>query len=953
MMRIKFERQEEKNKILIMAILLAICCFITYYYHKVLESGTVFTHFFYIPIILASVWWKRRGLTVAVFLGAWLIISHFFFRIGVETINDLIRAPMFIVISLVTAYLSEKIDKAYADIKKEKNFSENIITTVPDSLIVVDRDLRIKRVNLSFNKVFGLKPEKAIGTRITDILGNDKGKLITELTRLLGTKTVLENFELHYCSEKLGLPREAQRSTSWGDRIFNISARGIIVAENGEEEQDEVLIVVEDITEQKRAEEELKKHREHLEELVKERTGELGKINERLQEEIEERKRTEVELIKSEEKYRELVKTSLDGVISVDSQMRITLWNQGMEKIFGYTEEEMLGQSLNKITPKKYRKAQENGFAGFKKSGLGPVIGKTLELTGLRKDGTEVAIEISVSSREVDRTYIATAIVRDITERKRFEQLQGVIYKISDAVNTTESIDSLFRSIHNHLSTIINTNNVYIALYDEDKELISFPYFVDEKDSRPAPKKFGKGLTEYVIETGKAHYLTQESILKLAEQGKIKLLGAPSLIWLGVPLRIEGKIIGIVALQSYTDASIYTEKDLEILQYVSDQIAIAIDRKRAEEDLRKSEEKYRVTFESTGTAAIIIEEDTTISMINSQFEKLSGYSKEEIESKKSWTEFVVKDDLEKMKEHHRLRRIDPDNAPRNYEFHFIDRHGDIRDIFLTVAMIKGTKKSIAALLDITERKRAEEAKQALEAQLLQSQKLESIGTLASGVAHEINNPLMGMINYAELIKSRTKDDTLKEFSAGIIAEGDRVAKIVRNLLSFARQDKESHSPAQIKDIIDASLSLIGSVLRKDQITLTVDIPAGLPRVNKCRSQQIQQVIINLLTNARDALNERYPDYDENKIVRISAKPYENDGAEWIRTTVEDHGAGIPDDVAERIFEPFFTTKPRDVGTGLGLSVSYGLIKDHHGELSVESEPGKFTRFHIDLPVNNG
>jgi len=250
-----------------------------------------------------------------------------------------------------------------------------------------------------------------------------------------------------------------------------------------------------------------------------------------------------------------------------------------------------------------------------------------------------------------------------------------------------------------------------------------------------------------------------------------------------------------------------------------------------------------------------------------------------------------------------------------------------------------------------QRRQAEEAKQALEAQLLQSQKLESIGTLASGVAHEINNPLMGMINYAELINSRIKDDTLKEFSAGIIEEGDRVAKIVRNLLSFARQDKESHSPAQIKDIIEASLSLIGSVLRKDQITLSVDIFEGLPSV-KCRSQQIQQVIINLLTNARDALNERYPDYNENKIVKISAKPHENDRAGWIRTTVEDHGNGIPEEVVERIFEPFFTTKPRDVGTGLGLSVSYGLIKDHYGELSVESEPGKFSRFHIDLPVDN-
>ena len=132
----------------------------------------------------------------------------------------------------------------------------------------------------------------------------------------------------------------------------------------------------------------------------------------------------------------------------------------------------------------------------------------------------------------------------------------------------------------------------------------------------------------------------------------------------------------------------------------------------------------------------------------------------------------------------------------------------------------------------------------------------------------------------------------------------------------------------------------------------MDIGEELPYI-KCRSQQIEQIIINLLTNARDALNERYPDYDEDKIIKISANPMKKNGEEWIRITVEDHGAGIPNDVAERIFDPFFTTKPRDTGTGLGLSISYGLIKEHKGELSVESEPGKYTRFHIDLMVNNG
>jgi len=264
--------------------------------------------------------------------------------------------------------------------------------------------------------------------------------------------------------------------------------------------------------------------------------------------------------------------------------------------------------------------------------------------------------------------------------------------------------------------------------------------------------------------------------------------------------------------------------------------------------------------------------------------------------------------------------------------------------------------------DITERKRLEEERIAMEAQLRQSQKLESIGTLASGVAHEINNPLMGMMNYADIIQDEIEDEGLKEFAGNIKKEGERVATIVKNLLSFARQDRQSHSHARMEDIIDASLSLTTAVLRKNQITLEKDIPDDLPTI-KCRSQQIQQVILNLLTNAMHALNERYEGYDENKTISITAGPFEKGGEKWIRTTVEDHGTGIPPDILDRIFDPFFTTKDRGkgagagadgpVGTGLGLSISYGIIADHHGELSVESVVGEYTRFHIDLRVDNG
>ena len=142
------------------------------------------------------------------------------------------------------------------------------------------------------------------------------------------------------------------------------------------------------------------------------------------------------------------------------------------------------------------------------------------------------------------------------------------------------------------------------------------------------------------------------------------------------------------------------------------------------------------------------------------------------------------------------------------------------------------------------------------------------------------------------------------------------------------------------------------MLRHDQIALELDIPDDLPSI-KCRSQQIQQVIMNLITNARDALNAKYIGFHENKIIRIECMMFQRDGRRWFKITVKDNGTGIPADIMERIFDPFFTTKARDEGTGLGLSISHGIVKDHHGELNFETESGEFTKAILILPVDNG
>jgi PAS domain S-box-containing protein len=256
-----------------------------------------------------------------------------------------------------------------------------------------------------------------------------------------------------------------------------------------------------------------------------------------------------------------------------------------------------------------------------------------------------------------------------------------------------------------------------------------------------------------------------------------------------------------------------------------------------------------------------------------------------------------------------------------------------------------------AVSDITEYKRLEQERQAMEARLRHQQKLESIGRLAGGVAHEINNPLAGIMGFAQLIAAGIdKTSPLGEYASEIICLTERVATIVGNLLTFARHETQSHSPADIHEIVGATLALIQTVMPRDQITLEMDIPKNMPRI-KCRSQQIQQVLLNLLTNARDALDEKYPECNPDKIIRVTAQVFEKAGKAWIRTTVEDHGTGISPEIQEKMFDPFFTTKEPGKGTGLGLAIINGIVEEHGGELHCESELGHWTRFHMDLPVD--
>ncbi len=248
-------------------------------------------------------------------------------------------------------------------------------------------------------------------------------------------------------------------------------------------------------------------------------------------------------------------------------------------------------------------------------------------------------------------------------------------------------------------------------------------------------------------------------------------------------------------------------------------------------------------------------------------------------------------------------------------------------------------------------KDAQNAVLSMEAGVRNKQKLESIGTLASGIAHEINNPLNGIMNYGQLIlDSENKMQDADVYASEIIKETKRIAEVTKSLLQFSHQEKQGYSRAAIKDILSRTLALIEVVLKKDQIKLSVRIPESIPDIH-CRYQQIQQVLLNLLANARDSLNEKYPEYDENKKINIVCKPLLKGGKRYVRITIEDTGKGITKEVQEKMYDPFFSTHSKDKRTGLGLSISYGIIEEHRGFLTYETKPGHYTRFHLDLLVH--
>jgi len=252
------------------------------------------------------------------------------------------------------------------------------------------------------------------------------------------------------------------------------------------------------------------------------------------------------------------------------------------------------------------------------------------EAIHIRKDRSSYPVEVTLQLLAREQPPVFVAIAQDVTERRRGETIRHAVQRIAETALTATTMQDVFAAIHAIVGELMDARNFYIALYDPATDLLSFPYFVDEADEPPPPQKSGRGLTEYVLRTGKPILVTPGVFDDLARRGEIERVGAPSVDWIGVPLVAEGQIIGAAVVQTYTPGIRYSEADLHILRFVSGQVAVAIARRHVEEQVRESRDLVERITQTSPVGITVLDREGTITFANEQAERLLGVSREEI-----------------------------------------------------------------------------------------------------------------------------------------------------------------------------------------------------------------------------------------------------------------------------------------------------------------------------------
>ena len=629
--------------------------------------------------------------------------------------------------------------------------------------------------------------------------------------------------------------------------------------------------------------------------------------------------------------------------ISILDHYQVLRINSEFTRMFGFQPEEAVGRRIDALIVPPDR--------GSETRWIGEMLAKgekvMLETKRLHKDGTLVDVFISGAPVLIGGNRVASYVLyRDISEQKRAETLSSALYRIAEKTSSAVDLQQFYAAIHNIVGELMYARNFYIALYDPLTQLLSFPYFVDEQDSTPERKKLGRGLTEYVLRSGEALLCTPEVFETLLAHGEVELIGAPSVDWMGVPLKAANSTFGVLVVQSYCDNVRYREKDKEVLTFVSQQLASAVEHKKHEEALRRSESRYRSLVQSAVYGIYRSSLEGKFLDVNPALIAMLGYdSAEEVLGLDPRQDVFLNPEQQSrlMKEFARSGRLD------DLEVRWRRKDGNAITVRLSGRAVntpEGPDQVLEIIAqDVTERR-------VLEDQFRQAQKMEAVGRLAGGVAHDFNNLLMVVSGYTEVLRERTdRSNPLYPKIEAIQQAADRATTLTRQLLAFSRKQLLELKVVDVNAIVGDIERLLRPLIGEN-IELITRLAPDLGRT-RADAGQIEQVIMNLVVNSKDAM----PDGGKITLQTANASLDEDLRREhsyiqpgpYVMLSVSDNGHGMDKETQARIFEPFFTTKGKSKGTGLGLSTVYGIIKQSGGYVFVQSETGRGTTFRIYLP----
>lgn len=629
--------------------------------------------------------------------------------------------------------------------------------------------------------------------------------------------------------------------------------------------------------------------------------------------------------------------TTFDAVTDLitirDEDYRILRANQATFKRYGLKPEEMIGKKCFEVLHQDDQPCETCYVTETLKTKR-PVSGERESeyLNGIFQYYT---YPIHNESGEI---VAVVDMAREITEEKKLRIEKEVVNNVYKILASSLDVRGVFKAVHSELKKVLDSERMTIVIFDEDGE--GFRFFALDKDyeikeliegvtyplkGTPSEKAAQTGLPVIISNTEESDYWTSQKLLK---EGIHSILV--------FPLEYKKKIFGTLNFGCKA-TSHFSERHLNILQLIVPGLAISIQNALLLEEMKQSEERYRTVVEGAHDGICVIEKDNRLKFVNKRLTEIQGYPREELIGK-DFCDFVDEESKRFMADRF-ARWGRGEKLSSSFELNAVRKNGDIRNIELNAKVTKSSESEmnyIVFMKDITEKKKMEE-------QLLQTEKLRALGEMASGVAHDFNNALAAILGNTQLLLYTEQDEETREALKTIEKVARDSAQTVKRLQEFTRKrSRQELFKLDVNSIVKDAIEITKPKWRNDAQGkgIHIEVSSFLGEVPSVAgdASELREVIMNLIFNAVEAMPQGGT---------IEFRTFRKGGDVHIR--IADTGIGMDEENRKKIFEPFFTTKPFS-NTGLGLSMSYGIIKRFNGEIKVESKVGSGTAFSIVLPV---